>query len=169
MIAAVGASGSWHLRTESTVWITPLKLLMLLFAVLSISSTTAGTMIEPVAAELEAQIESVSSIYKLKDQTTAFPNADQVNPGDVPADLHCDPAGGSSQYSESLDLLRRLRIVVTSQCPNHYSFCQQEGCGGSNATLALVKYTRLEMPLYPTLAAQRTDGNDAFTLLARRN
>ena len=61
--------------------------------------------------------------------------------------------GDSFRYTESIDAKRRVRMISTSSCPNHYSICQHSYCGGLNNSMALVKNTVYEVPLYPMFAS----------------
>jgi hypothetical protein len=70
---------------------------------------------------------------------------------------YCSSSGDSWTYSERIDLGRGVRVVTTSSCPNHFSVCQLQDCGGSAASLAKRHYTAYEVPLYPGFAAVASD------------
>ena len=83
-----------------------------------------------------------------------------INPPDVllqtpesaPITFLCDVTGKSFHYEETIDTSSRKRTIITNSCPNHFSVCQSEDCGGNQSTRALVVHQLIEVPLYPGLA-----------------
>lgn len=73
------------------------------------------------------------------------------------ASLGCDAMGRSWGYRESVDLGLKVRTIEINGCPNHYSVCQAEVCGGDLSSLAFVHPRSAELPLYPQLADTPTD------------
>lgn len=69
----------------------------------------------------------------------------------------CDVSGHSAFYEEKIDPVRRVRILRMNSCPNHFSVCQSEQCGGPGKTRALIRFQEIEVPLYPSIAASPSD------------
>lgn len=65
----------------------------------------------------------------------------------------CNTTGASYFYSEELDLTHRTRVITTHSCPNHFSVCQSNECGGSVKTRALITRQEVTVPLYPSFSA----------------
>lgn len=65
----------------------------------------------------------------------------------------CNTTGASFFYSEELDFTRRARVLTTHSCPNHFSVCQSNECGGSGKTRALITRQVVTVPLYPSFSA----------------
>lgn len=69
----------------------------------------------------------------------------------------CDALGHSAYYEESIDWLNSRRIIISSGCPNHFSVCQTEDCGGDLVTLAQPQNFSIQLPLYPEFAISSPD------------
>lgn len=65
----------------------------------------------------------------------------------------CNTTGASFFYSEELDLTHRARVITTHSCPNHFSVCQSNECGGGVKTRALITRQVISVPLYPSFSA----------------
>jgi FtsP/CotA-like multicopper oxidase with cupredoxin domain len=74
----------------------------------------------------------------------------------APAARLCNPFGSSFVYEERVKNLDRVRSIITSSCPNHYSICQSSGCS-ENATLALQYQREVDIPLFPMISSQPKD------------
>lgn len=80
------------------------------------------------------------------------PVAFQYTPDSATADYLCNTTGYSFLYSETVDVASRTRTIVTNSCPNHFSVCQSNECGGDVATRALIQRKVYTVPLYPSFA-----------------
>jgi hypothetical protein len=69
------------------------------------------------------------------------------------AESLCNTSGASFYYSEELDLVRQARVITTHSCPNHFSVCQSNECGGEVKTRALKQLNVISIPLFPVLSA----------------
>jgi hypothetical protein len=93
---------------------------------------------------------------------TALPTAQQAEPpvSVAPRVAHldadyaqtqylCNTTGASFYYTEELDLAARVRVITTHSCPNHFSVCQSNECGGPLKTRALITRQVVTVPLFP--------------------
>ena len=67
----------------------------------------------------------------------------------------CASDGGDFLYQEDIAFRRRKRIIAFNTCPNHFSVCQLENCGG-NVSYAVPSLSHIELPLYPSFALNTT-------------
>ena len=68
----------------------------------------------------------------------------------------CDTNGQDWFYVERLDLVRNIRTISTSSCPNHFSACQYANCD-VNVSVSLKRNRTIEIPLYPQFAKRPRD------------
>jgi hypothetical protein len=86
-----------------------------------------------------------------------LPPSAQRDADDAEAQYLCDTTGASFFYSEEVDLPARVRRITTHSCPNHFSLCQSNECGGSVSTRALITRQVVSVPLYPALSTAPMD------------
>ena len=85
--------------------------------------------------------------------------------------MSCDPCGFSASYSEAVSFDASgiaMRVITTSGCPNHYSYCTgkegEAGCGGvgeeGSASQALQRAKQLAVPARPVLIVKARPPRD---------
>lgn len=78
----------------------------------------------------------------------------------------CDVKGSSFSYLETIDIRSRIRTITTNSCPNHFSVCQSEECGGEYVTHAAPQQIVWKLPLYPSFAKKNTDTTCTTNVIA---
>jgi hypothetical protein len=78
----------------------------------------------------------------------------------------CDAKGTSFSYIETIDIRSRIRTITSNSCPNHFSVCQSEECGGEYVTRAAPKQMVWRLPLYPSFAKANTDTTCTTNVIA---
>ena len=96
---------------------------------------------------------------------TVPPPIAQVNSDYASIQYLCNTTGASYYYTEELDFISRVRIITTHSCPNHFSVCQSNECGGLLKTRALKSRQVVSVPLYPALNTMLLDTTCSNMLL----
>ena len=97
------------------------------------------------------QIVSISVINTLFSNHIYIVNSIIITSSEDQSRIYCNTNGSSSYIIENIDTINLTRKLITNNCPNHYSVCQDEGCSGSDSTFAIQASINIifELPLYP--------------------
>lgn len=83
-----------------------------------------------------------------------IPRSAELNSDSAAAQYLCDVDGANFSYTEAMAVQQRIRTLSFNSCPNHFSLCQDNECGGEQKTRALIRPDTLQVPLYPGIAAR---------------
>ena len=114
------------------------------------SSTNASSSNSSNSTGTDAASTNAGSSDGVSGASSGPPRSAQLDSDSAAVPYLCAVNGSSWSYVETIDQSERTRTLQTlSGCPNHFSTCQSNECGGPQKSRALKYPNSVTIPLYP--------------------